>query len=143
MLELLAHPQYAEEDGNGDESENMGTPRANRQRNGNEDWHADFLSTPQRSDSTTTGSATPTALASTLVSTVRAAASPHPNAENNNMGLNNDDTRLLEHLFKSLGDVCMDLQTSTTSADPDPKHVRLLRWRLDAARRVLDGELDT
>ncbi|PLB43895.1 hypothetical protein P170DRAFT_430901 [Aspergillus steynii IBT 23096] len=140
--ELLAHPQYAEEE-NGDESENMGTPRANRQRDSNEYWPAESLTTPQRSESTTTGSATPTALASTLVSTVRAAASPHPNSENSNMGLNNDDTRLLEHLFQSLGDVCMDLQTITTSADPDPKHVRLLRWRLDAARRVLDGELDT
>ncbi|KAK1150188.1 hypothetical protein N8T08_000090 [Aspergillus melleus] len=143
--ELLSHPRYAEEDvdENGEESDNMGTPRANRQRSSNEDWQSDSLTTPQRSSSTTTGSATPTALASTLVSTVRAAASPHPNSENSNMGLNNDDARLLEQLFKSLGDVCMDLQTITTSADPDPKNVRLLRWRLDAARRVLDGELDT
>ena len=59
------------------------------------------------------------------------------------MGLNDDDTRLLEQLFQSLGNVCLDLQNITTSENPDPKEVRLLRRRLDAARRVLDGELDT
>ncbi|KAA8652077.1 hypothetical protein EYZ11_005565 [Aspergillus tanneri] len=139
------HPDHAD-------SEQMGTPRAIRRQlslrngvsNGEEHLYLDARSTSQRSDSATTGSATPTALASSLVSTVRAASSSHPSsAERGNMGLNGDDTRLLENLFKSLGDVCMDLQTITTSADPDPKLVRLLRWRLDAARRVLDGELDT
>lgn len=94
-----------------------------------------------RSDSAMTGAATPTSLASSLVSTVRSA---HPSASaNDNMGLNDDDTKLLEQLFQSLGDVCTELQTITTSAQPDPKQVRLLRRRLDAARRVLDGELDT
>lgn len=101
---------------------------------------------PPRPDSTTTGSATPTALASSLVSTVRAASSSPWGGEdtnnNNNTGINNDDERLLEQLFQSLGDVCMDLQTITTSAEPDMKGVRVLRRRLDAARRVLDGELD-
>ncbi|PYI25991.1 hypothetical protein BP00DRAFT_420055 [Aspergillus indologenus CBS 114.80] len=97
-----------------------------------------------RSDTAMTGAATPTSLASSLVSTVRAASSAHPSASaNGNMGLNDDDTKLLEQLFQSLGDVCTDLQTITTSAQPDPKQVRLLRRRLDAARRVLDGELDT
>ena len=61
---------------------------------------------------------------------------------NDNKGINNDDERLLEQLFQSLGDVCMDLQTITTSAEPDMNGVRVLRRRLDAARRVLDGELD-
>lgn len=103
---------------------------------------------PPRSESTTTGSATPTSLASSLVSTVRAASSSPWSGggedanNNNNTGINNDDERLLEQLFQSLGDVCMDLQTITTSAEPDMKGVRVLRRRLDAARRVLDGELD-
>lgn len=56
--------------------------------------------------------------------------------------MNNDDERLLEQLFQSLGDVCMDLQAITMSPEPDEKAVRLLRRRLDTARRVLDGELD-
>ncbi|RAL11449.1 uncharacterized protein BO97DRAFT_391953 [Aspergillus homomorphus CBS 101889] len=99
---------------------------------------------PPRSESAMTGAATPTSLASSLVSTVRAASSSHTSASaNGNMGLNDDDTQLLEQLFQSLGDVCTELQTITTSAHPDLKQVRLLRRRLDAARRVLDGELDT
>ncbi|CBF87886.1 hypothetical protein AN1233.2 [Aspergillus nidulans FGSC A4] len=96
----------------------------------------------QRPDSAATGSATPTSLASSLVSTVRAAASPHPNSTNSHLGINEDDTRLLEQLFKSLGDVCMNLQELTTSPDYDEKQAKLLRRRLEAARRVLDGELD-
>ncbi|PYH44487.1 uncharacterized protein BP01DRAFT_321468 [Aspergillus saccharolyticus JOP 1030-1] len=92
----------------------------------------------------TDAAATPTSLASSLVSSVRAASSSQSNAAvNGSMGLNDDDTRLLEQLFQSLGDVCTELQTTTTSAHPDPKQVRLLRRRLEAARRVLDGELDT
>jgi hypothetical protein len=58
------------------------------------------------------------------------------------LGINEDDTRLLEQLFKSLGDVCMELQELTTSPDYDEKQAKLLRRRLEAARRVLDGELD-
>ncbi|KAL4997141.1 hypothetical protein BDV10DRAFT_97277 [Aspergillus recurvatus] len=96
----------------------------------------------QRPDSAATGSATPTSLASSLVSTVRAAASPHPNSTNSHLGINEDDTRLLEQLFKSLGDVCTNLQELTTSPDYDEKQAKLLRRRLEAARRVLDGELD-
>ncbi|KAI9928799.1 hypothetical protein MW887_002020 [Aspergillus wentii] len=115
----------------------MGTPRAARKAE-----RPPSLAIPHRSDSATTGSATPTSLASSLVSTVRAASSPHPN-QTLNAGINNDDERLLEQLFESLGSVCMDLQAITTAPDPDPKAVRVLRRRLDAARRVLDGELDT
>ncbi|KAL4989697.1 hypothetical protein BDW68DRAFT_195592 [Aspergillus falconensis] len=96
----------------------------------------------QRPGSAATGSATPTSLASSLVSTVRAAASPHPNSTNSHLGINEDDTRLLEQLFKSLGDVCIKLQELTTSPDYDEKQAKLLRRRLEAARRVLDGELD-
>ncbi|KAJ5587681.1 uncharacterized protein N7459_003446 [Penicillium hispanicum] len=96
-----------------------------------------------RSSSATTGSATPTSLASSLVSTVRAASSPHPgSATPTSGGINEDDTQILEQLFQSLGNVCMDLQAITTSPEPDLKAARLLRRRLDAARRVLDGELD-
>ncbi|KAF7594107.1 hypothetical protein BBP40_010105 [Aspergillus hancockii] len=116
----------------------MGTPRAIRRQPSRRGPDDEYLSTPRQS---MTGSATPTSLVSSLVSTVRAASSPHP--KTGNMGINGDDTRLLEQLFKSLGDVCMDLQAITTSPDSDAKRVRLLRRRLDAARRVLDGELDT
>jgi hypothetical protein len=90
-----------------------------------------------RSSSATTGSATPTSLVSSLVSTVRAASST-PSLG----GINQDDTQMLETLFGSLGKVCMDLQAITTSPDPDLKAARVLRRRLDAARRVLEGELD-
>ncbi|KAJ5348731.1 uncharacterized protein N7506_001984 [Penicillium brevicompactum] len=90
-----------------------------------------------RSSSATAGSATPTSLVSSLVSTVRAASST-PTVG----GINEDDTQMLEALFSSLGRVCTDLQSITTSPDPDVKVVRVLRRRLDAARRVLDGELD-
>ncbi|CDM30383.1 hypothetical protein DTO013E5_2650 [Penicillium roqueforti] len=90
-----------------------------------------------RSSSATAGSATPTSLVSSLVSTVRAASST-PSVG----GINDDDTQMLEALFASLGKVCMDLQAITSSADPDEKAARVLRRRLDAARRVLEGELD-
>lgn len=93
--------------------------------------------------SSTAGSATPTSLASSLVSTVRAASSPHPGSATPTLGgINDDDTQMLEQLFASLGKVCTDLQAITTSPDPDLKAARVLRRRLDAARRVLDGELD-
>ncbi|KAL4893955.1 hypothetical protein BDV59DRAFT_19260 [Aspergillus ambiguus] len=128
----------AQPSSSGSESENMKTPRAVRRQSSRKSTAL------PRSDSAMTSCATPTSLASSLVSTVRAASSPHPtSAENGNMGINDDDTRLLEDLFQSLRSVCMDLQTITTSPEPDPKKVRLLRRRLDAARRVLDGELDT
>ncbi|KGO73982.1 hypothetical protein PITC_040020 [Penicillium italicum] len=90
-----------------------------------------------RSSSATAGSATPTSLVSSLVSTVRAASSTPIVG-----GINDDDTQMLEALFASLGNVCMDLQAITTSSDPDLKAARVLRRRLDAARRVLEGELD-
>lgn len=98
--------------------------------------------TSQRPDSAATEPATPTSLASSLVSTVRAAASPHPSSVNSDLGINENDTRLLEQLFKSLGDVCMELQELTTAPEYDEKQAKLLRRRLEAARRVLDGELD-
>ncbi|RAK95795.1 uncharacterized protein BO80DRAFT_367955 [Aspergillus ibericus CBS 121593] len=142
------HPSDVDtEESNGPDVDSQGTPRAIRRqpsRRNQGSLFPDATLAPRRSDSATTGSTTPTSLVSSLVSTVRAAASPHPSATaKGNMGLNDDDTRLLERLFQSLGDVCLDLQNITTSENPDPKEVRLLRRRLDAARRVLDGELDT
>lgn len=70
------------------------------------------------------------------------ASSPHPGSEKS--GLNNDDSRALERLFQSLGNVCMELQAQAgREEEADEKTVRVLRRRLDAARRVLEGELDT
>ncbi|KGO36762.1 hypothetical protein PEX1_024110 [Penicillium expansum] len=122
----------------GDRSE---TPRGPRYNNGDNTPVDPNNLSPQkltgRSSSATAGSATPTSLVSSLVSTVRA-ASITPSVG----GINDDDTQMLEALFASLGNVCMDLQAITTSADPDVKAARVLRRRLDAARRVLEGELD-
>lgn len=99
--------------------------------------------TARRLSSATAGSVTPTSLASSLVSTVRAASSPHPGSVTpTSGGISDDDTQTLEQLFQSLGTVCMDLQAITTSPEPDLRAARVLRRRLDAARRVLDGELD-
>ncbi|CAG8110812.1 unnamed protein product [Penicillium olsonii] len=118
------------------EGDRSATPRGPRDSNG--DLAANGLtSVDGRSSATTAGSATPTALVSSLVSTVRAASST-PTVG----GINDDDTQMLEALFSSLGRVCTDLQAITTSPNPDDKVVRVLRRRLDAARRVLDGELD-
>ncbi|KAJ5494334.1 hypothetical protein N7463_010421 [Penicillium fimorum] len=122
----------------GDRSE---TPRGPRYDSGNITPMDPNNLSPQkltgRSSSATAGSATPTSLVSSLVSTVRAASST-PTVG----GINDDDAQMLEALFGSLGKVCMDLQTITTSSDPDVKAARVLRRRLDAARRVLEGELD-
>lgn len=135
------------------ETDRSETPRGPRGGDRDSDGDGDatpvedhFVDANGRSSSATTGSANPTALVSSLVSTVRAASasSPHPgSATPTSGGINDDDTQMLERLFQSLGNVCMDLQTITTSPDPDLKSARLLRRRLDAARRVLDGELDT
>jgi hypothetical protein len=116
------------------------TPRGSRDANGDTTLtpvDENFSPQKQTGRSSTAGSATPTSLVSSLVSTVRAASST-PVAG----GINDDDTQMLETLFASLGKVCMDLQAITTSPDPDHKAARVLRRRLDAARRVLDGELD-
>lgn len=140
--ELRSRQPYTEPAQPAGDSGSMGTPRASRKQashngltNGT-DASSRTLSPVQRSDSATSS------IVSSLMSTVRAASSPHPNTQNGRSGLNNDDTRLLEQLFQSLGKVCLDLQMLTASAEPDPKRERVLRRRLDAARRVLDGELD-
>ncbi|KAJ5160357.1 uncharacterized protein N7482_007361 [Penicillium canariense] len=128
-----------------------GTDRSETPRGARDDGNATpvgFQESPSRNmdmtgRSSTAGSATPTSLVSSLVSTVRAASSPHPgSATPTSGGINHDDTQMLEQLFHSLGNVCMELQALTTSPDPDVKAARVLRRRLDAARRVLDGELD-
>ncbi|KAJ5301883.1 hypothetical protein N7508_006746 [Penicillium antarcticum] len=116
------------------------TPRGSRAHSDNTLTPVDEVLAPQKQtgrSSSTAGTATPNSLVSSLVSTVRAASST-PVAG----GINDDDTQMLETLFASLGNVCMDLQAITTSPDPDQKAARVLRRRLDAARRVLEGELD-
>ncbi|KAJ5152037.1 hypothetical protein N7492_010332 [Penicillium capsulatum] len=130
------------------ETDRAETPRGNRDESGTATPVEGQPTSPGidhtgRSSSATAGSATPTSLVSSLVSTVRAASSPHPgSATPTSGGINDDDTQILEQLFASLGNVCMGLQAITTSPDPDLKAARVLRRRLDAARRVLDGELD-
>lgn len=130
------------------ESDRAETPRGPREDN-NATPTGDNAQSPQsikisgRSSSATTGSVTPTSLVSSLVSTVRAASSPHAGSVTpTSGGINDDDTQMLEHLFQSLGNVCTELQAITTSPDQDVKAAKVLRRRLDAARRVLDGELD-
>ncbi|KAJ5135810.1 uncharacterized protein N7515_005088 [Penicillium bovifimosum] len=121
-----------------EETDRSETPRGPQYDEGETTVHASH--SPQKQtgrSSSTAGSATPNSLVSSLVSTVRAASST-PSLG----GINQDDTQMLEALFGSLGNVCMDLQAITTSPDPDLKAARVLRRRLDAARRVLDGELD-
>lgn len=115
--------------------------------NDNRHIQSDSRSATSRS-SPAIGSAS-TSLASSLVSTVKAASKTHSSTgsasgptASGTAGINNDDTKLLERLFNSLGKVCMDLQTITTTPEYDQKMARVLRRRLDAARRVLDGELD-
>lgn len=80
-------------------------------------------------------------LFSSLVSVASSPARPGSSSSQ----LNNDDTIALEQLFKSLGKVCLSLQESTEpngDFKADMRSVAILRRRLDAARRVLDGELD-
>lgn len=126
------------------ETDRSETPRGTRDDSGT-DTPVEEPSQSPRKEPARSESATPTSLATSLVSTVRAAsrASPHPGSTTpTSGGINEDDTQVLEQLFSSLGNVCMDLQAITISSDPDLKAARVLRRRLDAARRVLDGELD-
>ncbi|OJJ49680.1 hypothetical protein ASPZODRAFT_128181 [Penicilliopsis zonata CBS 506.65] len=87
--------------------------------------------------SSSSGPPTSQSLATSFVSMVRAGSH-----SKSGTALNQDDAQVLEQLFQSLGNVCMELQAITVAPDHDPKAVRVLRRRLDAARRVLDGELD-
>lgn len=145
------HDHFSDSDPEDPNRDDQGTPRAVRKRPSHLSSKSSSTKLddkipeepPQRSDSATTGSATPTSLVSSLVSTVRAASSQHPDSPT--AGITNDDERLLEQLFQSLGDVCMELQalTGAGAEQSDPRHVRQLRQRLKNARRVLDGELDT
>lgn len=86
-------------------------------------------------------------LVSSLVSSVSTSPSrPRTPGGSSTSQLNNDDTVALERLFKSLGKVCLSLQESTElngASEADARTVTILRRRLDAARRVLDGELDS
>lgn len=91
---------------------------------------------PNNSHRLSTSSAT-SELTSSFVSSVQA-ASPHLS---DTSVLDDTDTRMLEQLFESLGNVCTELQSVTSKGD-DEKTIRVLRRRLDAARRALEGELD-
>jgi hypothetical protein len=141
----LRHRHHSQHAHAVNDTDRTATPRGSR-----DDENATPVEVPQSparsvdmNGRSTAGSATPTSLVSSLVSTVRAASSPHPGSATPTAGgINEDDTQMLEQLFSSLGKVCMDLQAITTSPDPDSKAARVLRRRLDAARRVLDGELD-
>lgn len=98
---------------------------------------------------------TPTTPVDAFMSSLSRSTSARPPSS-----LRADDTRLLEQVFESLGKVCAELQELTmadssiaddnttnesNNAIPaaDPKYIRTLRRRLDAARRVLDGQLDS
>lgn len=100
---------------------------------------------------------TPTTPVDAFMSSLSRASSSRPPSS-----LKADDTRLLEQVFESLGKVCTELQELTmaaaaaaassdsgetrsndTTPTSDPKYIRTLRRRLDAARRVLDGQLDS
>lgn len=59
--------------------------------------------------------------------------------------LGQDDTKLMEGLFQSLGKVALQLQLSSNGdkqSSVDERSSILFRRRLDAARRVLEGQLD-
>ncbi|KAG5294776.1 hypothetical protein I7I48_11443 [Histoplasma ohiense] len=60
--------------------------------------------------------------------------------------LSQDDTKVMEGLLQSLGKVALQLQLSSNNSDKrssaDERSSVLFRRRLDAARRVLDGQLD-
>lgn len=127
------------------ETDRSETPRGYREDESGIATPVEGQSQARARDSLNNGSATPTSLAESLVSTVRAASAASPQRSSTTPtsgGINHDDTQMLEHLFQSLGNVCMDLQAITTSENPDIKAAKVLRRRLDAARRALDGELD-
>lgn len=79
-----------------------------------------------------------------MMSSFVPSVTPSSSSSRPSSGLLNDDARVLELVFQSLGNVCARLQELTSPGiESDPKEVRTLRRRLDAARRVLDGELDS
>lgn len=128
----------------------ISTPRAQRQ---SQDLEDDIGLRPNRQTQILSplnggkGDSRPTSsLVSSLVSSVSTSPtrSKTPGGSSSSQ-LNNDDTVALERLFKSLGKVCLSLQESTESnsaSEADMRSATTLRRRLDAARRVLDGELD-
>ena len=85
-------------------------------------------------------------LISSLVSSVLAAYVPEsPMLHDALAQFSKDDVMLLEALFQSLGKVCSELQISSISnggSNNDEKSTNLLRLRLDAAWKVLDGQID-
>ncbi|KAK2740871.1 hypothetical protein FQN55_008568 [Onygenales sp. PD_40] len=122
------------------------TPRAKHSRHSR---HASSSSTATRTQSPPPLPA-PTTIISSLIASAASqltppSAAPAP-AEQDSSLLGADDMRLMEGLLQSLGTVALQLQLSTARADKrasaDERSSLLFRRRLDAARRVLEGELD-
>ncbi|ODH50830.1 hypothetical protein GX48_02971 [Paracoccidioides brasiliensis] len=90
----------------------------------------------------------PTAMISSLISSA-VARYYTPGSEKESIvfdsQLGPDDTKLMETLFQSLGKVALQLQLSSNvdrRSTTDERSSILFRRRLDAARRVLEGQLD-
>jgi hypothetical protein len=84
----------------------------------------------------------PSSLILSVVSSLVAAYAPgFSTVHGASTPFSNDDVVLLESLFQSLGKVCSELQISNDDSNLDEKSTDLLRQRLDAARKVLDGQI--
>lgn len=67
-----------------------------------------------------------------------------PNSEHGQLKLGDRDAELTERLFQSLAKVCADLEAIDPSAEGEEGSykARMYRRKLDAARKVLDGEVN-
>ena len=75
-----------------------------------------------------------------LLALLGIALPPNDNGSTHSLQLSEGDKTLVEKLIKSLSKVCARLQT--TEAESSRYDGRVWRRRLDAARRVLDGEMN-
>ncbi|KAJ5714019.1 uncharacterized protein N7483_011200 [Penicillium malachiteum] len=103
LLELRHQQSHSRQTNPIIETDRSQTPRGVREESATPVQGQYFMN--GRSSSATAGSATPTSLVSSLVSTVRAASSPYPGSVTPTSagGINDDDTQMLEQLFASLG----------------------------------------
>ena len=70
-------------------------------------------------------------------------ATVSPKSEPGEIKLGDRDTELTERLFQSLARVCADLEAIDPAEEGESKYkARMYRRKLDAARRVLDGEVN-
>ena len=130
---------------------NNSTPRTSMRRSSHSSRHSgrkshqqhlDFPTPPNHASRSSQDGAT---LISSLISAAAAQYSDgltHPTASTQ---LNKEDTELLESVFRCLGKVGLQLQLCTAGekrSSIDEKSSVLFRRRLDAAKRVLEGELD-